>query len=203
MEAKETEDRRRRKLAKVLARLRPQRRGAPKKKKSAQRVREKLTVKRIEKIIKKPGRYGDEHRGLYLQVRSRTNASWLYRYYINGRERWMGLGSLAITTRDEAVAKAKAAGAMVKRDIVTEIVDGKPRKTIIPGRDPARSSQPESAGLLISRTRQQLSADCAIASRAVGGRLSEFAEIARHHSKSAQQHSTNLFILSPCAATST
>jgi hypothetical protein len=36
------------------------------------------TVKRINKL-KKPGRYGDGH-GLYLQVASPTNRSWLLRY---------------------------------------------------------------------------------------------------------------------------
>jgi hypothetical protein len=67
----------------------------------------KLTVKKIEQLKKKPGRYGDGH-GLYLQVLSKTNQSWLLRYERGGgkergddgkkrrrgRERWLGLGPL-------------------------------------------------------------------------------------------------------------
>ena len=49
-----------------------------------------LTVKGIAKLTK-PGRFRDE-RGLYLQVMSPTNRSWLLRYERDGRERWMGLG---------------------------------------------------------------------------------------------------------------
>src|SRR5258708_39089859 len=51
-----------------------------------------LTVRRIEKL-KKAGRYGDGH-GLYLQVMSATNRSWVLRFERNGRERWLGLGPL-------------------------------------------------------------------------------------------------------------
>lgn len=52
----------------------------------------KLTVKQIERLTER-GRYGDGH-GLYLQVISPTNRSWLLRYERGGRERWMGLGPL-------------------------------------------------------------------------------------------------------------
>ena len=48
-----------------------------------------LSKKRIEQLTE-PGRYRDE-RGLYVQVMSKTNRSWLFRYQRNGRERWMGL----------------------------------------------------------------------------------------------------------------
>jgi hypothetical protein len=46
-----------------------------------------LTEKRIAKL-QEPGRYGDGNRsGLYLQVKSPENRSWLLRYEIGGRER--------------------------------------------------------------------------------------------------------------------
>jgi integrase len=66
-----------------------------------------LTVKKIERL-KEPGRYLDE-RGLYLQVMSATNRSWLLRYEINGRKRWMGLGPCADFTLEEARSRARQA----------------------------------------------------------------------------------------------
>lgn len=41
--------------------------------------------------IKEPERYGDGH-GLYLQVTKERSRSWVFRYEMAGRERWMGLG---------------------------------------------------------------------------------------------------------------
>jgi Phage integrase central domain/Arm DNA-binding domain len=66
-----------------------------------------LTVKRIAKATK-PGRYGDGH-GLYLQVLSPTNRSWLLRYERDGRERWMGLGPLHTINLLEARERARRA----------------------------------------------------------------------------------------------
>jgi integrase len=67
-----------------------------------------LTTKSIAKL-KKPGRYGDGH-GLYLQVMSPTNRSWLLRYDRNGRgERWMGLGPLHTIDLNEARERARKA----------------------------------------------------------------------------------------------
>jgi integrase len=75
-----------------------------------------LTVKKIEKL-KDRGRYLDE-RGLYLQVMSASNRSWLLRFEIDGRKRWMGLGSLADFTLDEARERARQA-----RQLLTDGVD--------------------------------------------------------------------------------
>jgi integrase len=66
-----------------------------------------LTVKRIAKATT-PGRYGDGH-GLYLQVLSPTNRSWLLRYERNGRERFMGLGPLHTIDLMEARERARRA----------------------------------------------------------------------------------------------
>ena len=47
-----------------------------------------LTAKRVHKLTK-PGRYHDGG-GLYFQVTSPSNRSWLLRYQRHGQERWMG-----------------------------------------------------------------------------------------------------------------
>jgi integrase len=66
-----------------------------------------LTVKQIAKLTE-PGRYGDGH-GLYLQVMSPTNRSWLLRFERGGRERWMGLGPLHTVNLELARQKAQLA----------------------------------------------------------------------------------------------
>ena len=66
-----------------------------------------LTVKGIAKLRER-GRYLDEH-GLYLQVMSATNRSWLLRYERGGRERWMGLGPLHTFDLPEARERARDA----------------------------------------------------------------------------------------------
>lgn len=68
----------------------------------------KLSVKAIERALKKPGRYRDG-RGLMLQVNSPTNASWIFRYERGGRERWLGLGPLSLVTLADARDKAHEA----------------------------------------------------------------------------------------------
>jgi integrase len=66
-----------------------------------------LTAKKVEKL-KQPGRYGDGH-GLYLQVQSPTNKSWLLRFERGGVERWMGLGPTHTFTLAEARERARKA----------------------------------------------------------------------------------------------
>jgi integrase len=68
----------------------------------------KLTAKRVAKLLKRPGRYGDG-RGLTLEVVSPTNASWMLRYQRQGRERWHGLGPAADFSLAEARIRARAA----------------------------------------------------------------------------------------------
>jgi len=66
-----------------------------------------LTTKRVAQAAK-PGRYGDSN-GLYLQVTHTGVKSWLLRYQVAGRERWMGLGPVHAFSLDEARAKARKA----------------------------------------------------------------------------------------------
>ena len=68
-----------------------------------------LTVKRVARLTK-PGRYRDGAvRGLYLQVMSASNRSWLLRYALHGQERWLGLGSVETFSLAEARQRAHAA----------------------------------------------------------------------------------------------
>jgi integrase len=67
-----------------------------------------LTAKRVERL-KEPGKYHDpDNRGLYLQVGPTGTKSWLLRYEHNGRERWMGLGSIKDFSLSEARKRARA-----------------------------------------------------------------------------------------------
>ena len=72
----------------------------------------KLTSKLVEKLRQMPGRHhaGD---GLYLQVRSEVDCSWLFRYQHRGRERQMGLGSIRDFTLAEARESARKARQML------------------------------------------------------------------------------------------
>ncbi len=52
-------------------------------------------------------------RNLYVRAEAKVdgrgvNRSWLFRYMLNRRQRWMGLGSLEIVTLAEARDKARA-----------------------------------------------------------------------------------------------
>jgi integrase len=94
-----------------------------------------LTQKRIEKL-NTPGRYSDGH-GLYLQVQSRTNKSWLFRYTFAGRERFMGLGPLHTIDLEEARERARQA-----------------RRALLDGADPlaVRSAEVAQRALEAART---------------------------------------------------
>jgi len=68
----------------------------------------KLSVRKIEALRKKPGRYGDGH-GLVLQVINPNNVSWLFCYERHGRPRAMGLGPLHTIGLKAARERAHAA----------------------------------------------------------------------------------------------
>jgi integrase len=68
-----------------------------------------LTAKKIEKL-RAPGRYRDGAiPGLYLQIRSADNKSWLLRYERAGREHWHGLGPVHTVDLKTARLRARSA----------------------------------------------------------------------------------------------
>jgi integrase len=77
----------------------------------------RLTAKRVAKLLKTEGRYGDGN-GLYLQVAAPGKGSWLLRYQRHGRSRAMGLGSVADFSLAEARLRARA-----ERQKLTDGVD--------------------------------------------------------------------------------
>src|SRR5262249_14179716 len=70
----------------------------------------------------KPGKYADGG-GLYLIVASSTAKNWSYRYWIDGKERWHGLGSFRDLSLKEARLARDAARLRVKGDRGTHGVD--------------------------------------------------------------------------------
>jgi hypothetical protein len=63
----------------------------------------------------RPGKYPDGD-GLYLVVASATSKNWSYRYWKDGKQRWLGLGSLKdVSLRDARLAR-DAARLRVKGD---------------------------------------------------------------------------------------
>src|ERR1700733_1108927 len=94
-----------------------------------------LTTKSVAKLVA-PGRYFDEH-GLYLQVMSATNRSWLFRFERNGRgERWMGLGPIHTVSLKEARERARKA-----RQLLLDGVD--PIEARLAERDAQRREETE------------------------------------------------------------
>jgi integrase len=69
------------------------------------RTLSRLSVGEVKKLSKVPGRHADGG-GLYLQVSPAGVASWTYRYQIDGRERFAGLGPLHAVSLKEAREKA-------------------------------------------------------------------------------------------------
>src|SRR5580704_8683128 len=68
------------------------------------RTTSRLTALKVEKA-KLPGMYGDGG-GLYLRVTEDGAKNWVYRFMLNGRPRWMGIGPLALYGLQEARGKA-------------------------------------------------------------------------------------------------
>jgi integrase len=64
----------------------------------------KLTALKIEKA-KRPGMYGDGG-GLYLRVTDEGAKNWVFRFMLNGRARWMGMGPLHTVNLAEARKRA-------------------------------------------------------------------------------------------------
>src|SRR5579863_8662626 len=70
----------------------------------------------------RPGKYGDGD-GLYLIVKGATSKNWIYRYTKDGKERWLGLGSLRDVSLKDARLARDAARLRVKGDRSTPGVD--------------------------------------------------------------------------------
>ena len=95
-----------------------------------------LAPKRIGKL-KKPGRYkDDESRGLYLQVGRTGSKSWLLRFELDGRERFMGLGSFEDFSLKEARQRARE-----QRQKLADGID--PIEARLTARDAARKAEHE------------------------------------------------------------
>jgi integrase len=77
-----------------------------------------LSTLKIASLLKRPGRYGDGL-NLYLHVRRPGSANWVFRYQIDGKPRWLGLGPDHSVSLAEARVRAREA-----------------RQCIIDGRDP-------------------------------------------------------------------
>ena len=63
----------------------------------------------------RPGKYSDGD-GLYLVVASATSKNWSYRYWKDGKQRWLGLGSLKDVSLKDARLARDAARLRVKGD---------------------------------------------------------------------------------------
>ena len=70
----------------------------------------------------RPGKYSDGD-GLYLVVASATSKNWSYRYWKDGKQRWLGLGSVKEVSLKEARLARDAARLRVKGDRSTPGVD--------------------------------------------------------------------------------
>jgi integrase len=70
----------------------------------------------------RPGKYPDGG-GLYLVVASATSKNWSYRYWKDGKQRWLGLGSVKEVSLREARLARDAARLRVKGDRSTLGVD--------------------------------------------------------------------------------
>jgi integrase len=67
----------------------------------------KLTALKVEKA-KEAGMYGDGG-GLYLRVTEDGAKNWVFRFMLNGRPRWMGLGPVSLYGLQEARGRARDA----------------------------------------------------------------------------------------------
>jgi hypothetical protein len=101
-----------------------------------------LSVKRLEKLTA-PGRYGDGF-GLYLDVKSATNRSWLFRFEREGRERFVGLGAVHTFSLDEARERARVC-----------------RQQLADGVDPAEARKVEAEQRALAAAKKKPFAECA------------------------------------------
>lgn len=73
------------------------------------------------KNLVEPGRYRDTHeegKGLYLNISKQGTKSWLYRYQLNGKRRWLGLG--AVTSKN-GLSEARKQVAIHRANVIKGI----------------------------------------------------------------------------------
>lgn len=87
----------------------------------------KLTALEVSRNVTR-GRYPDGG-GLYFVVETATNRHWSYRYSLNGKERWYGLGSVTGTSLAEARLARDAARLRVKNEGVDLVEERKQART--------------------------------------------------------------------------
>ena len=109
---------------------------------SVARTLNNLSVAKVAKTLA-PGMYADGG-GLYLQVAKNGSRSWIFRYAVGGRERYMGLGSL------EAISLADA------RKAAQEC-----RRQRVAGTDPIEHRQSERTEARLAAARAMTFAQCA------------------------------------------
>lgn len=74
---------------------------------AAKHIKDRLTATTVAKLSA-PGMYNDGA-GLYLRIAPDGGRHWLYRYVLDGRQRYMGLGSASVFSLAEARVRAQAA----------------------------------------------------------------------------------------------
>jgi len=90
------------------------------------RMTERLTALKVSRL-KRPG-YHHDGLGLYLQISKTGTKSWVFRFMLDGRPRWMGLGPTHTISLAEAREKARQA-----------------RKDQLEGKDPIEQRRAERA----------------------------------------------------------
>ncbi|MBI4693431.1 MAG: tyrosine-type recombinase/integrase [Gammaproteobacteria bacterium] len=85
------------------------------------KVIDRLTPKAVEHM-KKPGFHHDGL-GLYLQVTKTGAKTWAFRYMLNGKPRWMGLGSCHDVTLEGARGKRDAQRQLLKGDAPVDPIE--------------------------------------------------------------------------------
>ncbi|HSR77255.1 MAG TPA: integrase arm-type DNA-binding domain-containing protein [Xanthobacteraceae bacterium] len=102
----------------------------------------KLTALDVARAIK-PGMYGDGD-GLWLQVKHANAKSWVLRYHLNGRDRYLGLGSASVITLKRA------------RELAVE-----PRRLCAEGIDPIDTKRAQHAAAATNAARAVSFKQCA------------------------------------------
>lgn len=104
--------------------------------------KQKLTARKVA-ALRKPGFYGDGN-GLWLNVRREGSKSWSYRFMLNGRARYLGLGPIHAVSLAEARQRAREA-----------------RQVILDGRDPIEERRRLEAAAAVERLRTMSFRDAA------------------------------------------